>query len=239
MYGLGPVLFGRKEWSLSFLAGLGFWAFAMGLLTQVPLHYPAVYAGAALFVLIWRRSEFVGSSRKESCEAIRPSIGSGSVHAYLGRSLFAFVLLTHWFAVIKPEVSADGLSMHLAIAADFSAHHAFTFDFRQFVWALMPMGADYCYAIAHVLGGEYAARLLNFVMLISIARLIYIQSRVWVSPANAFLTIAVFVSGSMVQLVTGSMLVENFIAAMALGSAVALWRFHRSRPQEGSYYVPF
>ena len=221
---LGRSVFGREEWSLSFLAGLGLWALAIGLLAHVPLHYPAIYAGAASLVLIWRRSESVALG-KELREAVRPrSVPDRSTFA--GSSLFAFVLLTHWFAVIKPEASADGLSMHLAIAADFSAHHAFTFDFRQFIWALMPMGADYCYAIAHVMGGEYAARLLNFVMLISIARLIYVQSRVWVSPPTAFLTIALFVSGSMVQLVTGSMLVENFIAAMALGSAAALWRFH-------------
>ncbi len=234
---LGRFFFGSKEWSLSFLAGLGFWALAMGLLTQVPLHYPAVYAGAACFVLIWRRSALWDLSR-ESYSEIRP-VWVPDPPAYLGRSLFAFVLLTHWFAVIKPEVSADGLSMHLAIAADFSAHHAFTFDFRQFVWALMPMGADYCYAIAHVLGGEFAARLLNFLMLICITRLSYIQSRVWLSPANAFLTTAVFVSGSMVQLVTGSMLVENFIAAMVLGSAVALWRFHQKPTARGLLLCSF
>ena len=69
----------------------------------------------------------------------------------------------------KPEVSTDGLAMHLAIAADIANHHAFTFDFRQFIWALMPMGADYCYALAYMLGGENAARLLNLVMLGSIA----------------------------------------------------------------------
>ena len=118
--------------------------------------------------------------------------------------------------------------MHLAIAADFSAHHVFTFDFRQFIWALMPMGADYCYAIAHVMGGEYAARLLNFVMLVTIVWLIYRQSRIWLSPGVAFVISALFASGSMVQLVTGSILVENFIAAVALGAGVALWRFHES-----------
>ena len=62
--------------------------------------------------------------------------------------------------------------------------------------------------------------------LVSIACLIFNQSRVWLSPALSFLVTALFVSGSMAQLVTGSMLVENFIAAMTLGSGAALWRFH-------------
>jgi hypothetical protein len=221
---LGRALFGREEWSLSFLAGLGIWALAVALLARVPMHYAPVYAGAACAVLVLRRSDSRGLL-EEAVGALR-RVSEPDASTYWGEALLAFVILAHWFVVLKPEVSADGLSMHLAIAADFSAHHLFTFDFRQFIWALMPMGADYCYAIAHVMGGEYAARLLNFVMLLSITELIYRQASVWLSPAVASLAAAVFVSGSMVQLVTGSMLVENFIAAMALGSAVALWRFH-------------
>jgi hypothetical protein len=219
---LGRALFGPEEWALSFLAGLGICALAIALLARIPLHYAGVYAGTACAVLIWQRA---GS--RELFVGLRPS-PKPEAFTYWGGALLAFVVLAHWFVVLKPEVSADGLSMHLAIAADFSAHHVFTFDFRQFIWALMPMGADYCYAAAHVMGGEYAARLLNFVMLVSIVWLIYRQSRVWLSPGVAFVISALFASGSMVQLVTGSMLVENFIAAMALGAGVTLWRFHES-----------
>ena len=130
----------------------------------------------------------------------------------------AFLLIAHLFAAMKPEVSSDGLAMHLAIAADIANHHAFTFDFRQFIWALMPMGADYCYALAYMLGGEYAARLLNLVMLGSIAYLVYRAAREWVSKALALLLAALFVSAPLVQLVTGSMLVENFVAAVSLSA---------------------
>ena len=41
------------------------------------------------------------------------------------------------------------------------------------IWALMPMGADWCYSVVYILGGEYAARLLNFAMLGTIGLLLF------------------------------------------------------------------
>ena len=29
--------------------------------------------------------------------------------------------------------------------------NAFTVDFRQFIWALMPMGADWCFSVVYTL----------------------------------------------------------------------------------------
>ena len=137
----------------------------------------------------------------------------------------AFVGGAHWLVVLKPEASYDGLAMHMAAAANIAHHHAFTIDFRQFVWALMPMGADWCYGVLYTLGGEYAARLLNLALLAAIGLLLFGVARRWVSDATAGLVVFLFLSTPMVQLVTGSLLVENFVAAMSLGAAVALWKF--------------
>ena len=41
----------------------------------------------------------------------------------------------------------------------------------------MPMGADWGHSIVALLGGEYAARLLNFAMLLAILTLIYEAAR--------------------------------------------------------------
>jgi hypothetical protein len=89
----------------------------------------------------------------------------------------------------------------------------------------MPMGADWCYTMVYLLGGEFAARLLNFAMLLLVEALLYRAVRRFVSPAIGFVILALFASTSLVQLVTGSLFIENFLAAMVVGMAVAIWQF--------------
>ena len=142
-----------------------------------------------------------------------------------GVALLTFVLGMHWLVCLKPETSADGLAMHLAIPADIAVHHAMTFEPSRILWAVMPMGADWSYSIVYLLGGEPAARLLNFCMLLVLCGLLYAGVRRWVDRAPAMLLVALFASSPLVQLVTGSLFVENLLAATLLGLLSALWRF--------------
>jgi hypothetical protein len=52
--------------------------------------------------------------------------------------------------------------------------------------------------------------------------------RRWVTPAVAWLLAALFATTPMVQLVTGSLFVENLLAAMIFGAMAALWIFGES-----------
>ena len=130
--------------------------------------------------------------------------------------------------MLKPEASADGLSMHLAIPANIAANHAMTFDPGRYVWAVMPMGADFTYSIVYLLGGEMASRLLNFTILLVLLGLLYAALRRWVSPGLAWLLVTLFATTPMVQLVTGSLFVENLLAAMIFGAMMAIWSFGES-----------
>jgi 4-amino-4-deoxy-L-arabinose transferase-like glycosyltransferase len=58
----------------------------------------------------------------------------------------------------------------------------------------MPMGADWCYTMVYLLGGEFAARLLNFAMLLLVEALLYRAARRFVSPAIGFVILALFAS---------------------------------------------
>jgi hypothetical protein len=87
------------------------------------------------------------------------------------------------------------------------------------------MGADFSYAIVYLLGGEYAAHLLDYSMLLLLCAVLYYAMRRLVSRAAAFLILALFASTPMVQLVTGSLFVENVLAVMIAGMMAALWRF--------------
>ncbi|HXM43780.1 MAG TPA: glycosyltransferase family 39 protein [Bryobacteraceae bacterium] len=205
------------------LLGIAVYIFLMTFLARLPVNYAAVYLVLlAIPVLIdfrgmGRRLASWGSALVRSGPRPRPQVA-----AFM---LLVFVLGMHWLIVPQPEASGDGLSMHLAIPADIAQHHIFTYRPGRIFWSVMPMGADWCYAIVYELGGEFAARLLNFAMLLLVEALLYRAARRFVSPAIAFVILALFASTSLVQLVTGSLYIENFLAAMVIGMAVALWQF--------------
>jgi hypothetical protein len=90
------------------------------------------------------------------------------------------------------------------------------------------MGADLAYTVVYLLGGEMAARLLNFAVLLVLLGLLHIAVRRSVSPGVAWLLVTLFATTPMVQLVTGSLFVENLLTAFLLGMMTAVWRFGES-----------
>jgi glycosyltransferase involved in cell wall biosynthesis len=225
---LGSKLLGRpKEESAqhqlcALVLGSAVYIFLMNLTARLPVHYAAGW-GAVLAVpiladlggvrrrLAWLRAALL--------PARAPSSGTRA-----GAALLAYILLAQWFVALKPETSADGLAMHLAIPMNIAARHALTFEPSRFVWAVMPMGADFAYSIVYLLGGEYAARLLDFAMLLAVVGLLYSACRRWVSPGAACLIAASFAATPLVQLVTGSLFVENVLAALILAMMAAIWQ---------------
>ena len=205
------------------LLGIAVYIFLMTFLARLPVNYPAVYLILlAIPVLIdirgvGRRLVSWGSALVRSRPRPRPQVAAFA--------LLVFVLGMHWLIVPQPESSADGLAMHLAIPANIAQNHVFTYRPGRILWSVMPMGADWCYTMVYLLGGEFAARLLNFAMLLLVEALLYRAVRRFVSPAIGFVILALFASTSLVQLVTGSLLVENFLAAMVVGMAMAIWQF--------------
>lgn len=73
--------------------------------------------------------------------------------------------------------------------------------------------------------GASLPRLLNFAMLLVLEALLFCAVRRSVPRSAAFLLLALFASTPMVQLVTGSLFVENLLAALVLGAMTAVWRF--------------
>ncbi len=211
---------------LCILLGMSIYIFLMPFAARLPVNYGWVYALILALPILLNRSRI----RREvpACLRLPAAIELRSWGERLGCAAFLFVLIVHWFAMLKPEASADGLSMHLAIPANIAANHVLTFDPARFLWAVMPMGADFTYTIVYLLGGEMAARLLNFAILLVLLGLLHAALRRWVSPVVAWLLLALFATTPMVQLVTGSLFVENALAALLLGMMTALWHFGES-----------
>ncbi len=208
---------------LNTLLGIGFYAFLMTLTARMPVNYPAAWAAVAALPLAldWR-----GVMRRLGAWwAALHSLEMANWRERGALALLLFVLSIHWFAALVPEFSADGLAMHLAVPADIAAHRAMTFHPDVFVWSVMPMAADFTYTIVYLLGGEASASLLNFALLAAIAALLYGSARHWLRRDAALIVAALFVSTPLVNLVTGSLFIENFAAAMILGMVIALWRY--------------
>ncbi|HTX34283.1 MAG TPA: glycosyltransferase [Bryobacteraceae bacterium] len=208
---------------LAMLLGLALFILLMYGVARVPVNYPAAWAAVlALPVLadfrgVWRRL------RRWAHAVTSMELRAPAERAAF--ALLAFVLGAHWLVVLKPEVGADALATHLALPIEMAAHHALTLQPARFIWSVMPMGADFAYSIANLLGGEFAARLLDFAMLLALVALLYQAVRRFTGRAIAFLLAALFATTPMVQLVTGSLFIENTQAVMVFGMLAALWRF--------------
>jgi glycosyltransferase involved in cell wall biosynthesis len=230
---LGSLLLGNSKERLAehhicaTLFGLALYAFLMTCAARCPVNYPTAWAAVLATPIFF---DLRGVLRRFS--QWETTIRSAELADWRVRGAFAvllFVLAIQWFAVIEPETGADALAMHLAVPANIAAHHAFTFRPDRYIWSVMPMAADFGYSIVYLLGGEPATSLLNFALLLAITALLYSALRRFVEPAPSYLLAALFVSTPLVQLVTGSLFVENFTAAMILGMMISIWRFGESR----------
>jgi glycosyltransferase involved in cell wall biosynthesis len=205
------------------LLGLAVYIFAMPFAARAAVNYPLAYG---LILAVPVLANFADLRRVAPGFLRWPA--RCELRSWGERMSFAallFVVITHWFAMLKPEASADGLSMHLAVPANIAANHAMTFEPGRYLWAVMPMGADFSYSVVYLLGGEMASRLLNFTFLLLLLAILHAVLRRLVSPALALLLTALFASTPMVQLVTGSLFVENLLTAMILGAMMSLWSF--------------
>ena len=205
------------------LSGIGVYVFLMTFLVRLPVNYPAVW-GAMLAIPILLDLRGVGSRMRDWASSLRRvELRGWWERATL--ALLVFLLVAHWLVALKPEISADGLAMHLAAPMNIAAHHQMTYQPDRFLWSVMPMGCDWAYSIVYLFGGEFAARMLNFGMLLMAVGLLYTAVRRWVSRGTGFLLAASFAATPLVQLVTGSLFVENFLAAVVLGLLTAFWVF--------------
>lgn len=206
---LGRLVFRRMDAALAMLIGLAMWILVISIAVHFPVNTSPAYAIAFAVPYLarpaWPKARFSWPP------------------ATAGHALLVFILMMHWLVALKPEVSADGLAMHLAIPAMIARQTRFAFDFQFYAWALMPMGGDFAFTGAYLLGGEAAARLLNFATMAILAAMVYKASLRWLSPGRAAFASALFASTPLVQLITGSLFVENVWAALIVGACVALW----------------
>ena len=204
---LGRRLFPRSDAVRATLAGLSIWIFLISIAVHFPVNFWWTYTLAFAIPYFARLAT--------------PEISFPRATA--GDALLVFVLMMHWLIALEPEVGSDALAMHLAVPSMIAQQGRFAFDFQSYLWALMPMGGDFAFTGVYLAGGEAAARLLNFAMIVFLAAMVYQASRRWLTPGRAAVSAALFASTPLVQLVTGSLFVENVWAALIVAACLALW----------------
>jgi hypothetical protein len=216
-YLLGRKLPGAVDGVTATVVGAAAWSPIIWVALHFPVNISFVWLIAlAIPYVFWkdlRKIEWRCESRK-SALALAPLI---------------FILLAYGWMALKPEVSSDALAMHLMLPAAVGEHQRWGFDFRTYSWAVMPASVDGLYAIVYLLGGETAAKLLNFAFLALIAAMMVRLSRRWMSMEMGALSAALFVSTPLAALVTGSLFIENVWAAMILAAAATLLHYADSK----------
>ena len=199
------------------LLGLGAWIGVMSITASMKFHYAPLYVAALLVPLgvWWRQALSVLSSLRQVL--VRPGATTrGTERAWI--TLLLTVLVLHLFIVAKPEVGYDANAMHLQFARLFAEYHRWRFDVTRYAWAVMPLGADYAFGAAYMLGGESATRLLNFCFGGLSCLIAYQLICRYARREIALVSVCLFASTPLAFLETGTLYVENLWIAFLLGT---------------------
>ena len=211
---------------LAIVTGVAVWGFFAGLLAHTHWNVSPVYAVLLAGPSVFGCLSFVRSFRKWF-----PVLSSFSQQTvdYWTVALLLYTLGAQFLMALKPEVSADGIAVHLAVPLYMLHHHSWHFDVTQVSWAVMAMAIDWCFTTLTSLGGEFAAKLLPFVFLVINALLIASHCRTYLSRNPALLVAAIYVATPLVQLTTGSLFTDNVWTAFLLGAVITVTEAVRHR----------
>ena len=227
-----------SAFAVSAFTGLALYATFLALTAPFRIHYIAVWGLLLALPLVLNREHLkwlAGGCR----QAFAPVPGVSRAAA-LPLIVLGISLLAHLVLIPKPEAGADGLAMHLALPVRLAANHFFAYDPGAFLWSLMPMAGTFSFAIAYLLGGEAAARLLDFALLGLVVLLLVRILRRWAPDWAAWLVAGVFVSTPLVQLVTDCLMIENAQTGFLLAAFACLLSARRNgaESQEGAAEQP-
>lgn len=229
---LGELLFktspqdsGLLPAALRMTAGMAVYFCLTGLLVHFPINYPICYWGLVALPLLarWRSIPRILSTWARLLET--PS----NPRAYVAHALLGFCLLAHFLVALEPEAGYDALAMHLYAAGFVAGQHYWTFDTNHVIWALMPMAGDWGYTILYIFAGEFGARLLNYAAMLLLIVILVAAGRARLSVTLSLVLGACLASSPVVQLVTGSLFIDNFLALWTLAGLVAAVDFFIAR----------
>jgi hypothetical protein len=146
------------------------------------------------------------------------------------------VLSVHMVYVALPERYFDALALHLRLPTVVAQEGRWSYDCTTFAGSVMPLNADAFYTVGYLLGGEGAARLVDFLFFAMILALLYGELGSRLGTSHALLFAALLASAPVAFIETGSLFVENVLATFLFAGFV-VWMRSREQPRRADALV--
>jgi hypothetical protein len=227
---LGDLLFGggwRDRFGLlpaallALCVGLVPMMWLVDVASHAPVNLPAVYLvvlGVPVLVGAGRLGIYAGGLRRWLTEA------TFSPGCYAAAALLVFVLVMQSLYAALPEQYYDALAIHLTFASTLAAQTQWTFDPGHLLFSAGPRGADCLFAVGYLLGGETAAKLVNFGLMAMIAALFGSEIGRRYGRVAGLEGAALFASVPLAFIVTTSLFSENTLTVFGLAATLVLVR---------------
>jgi hypothetical protein len=216
--------FSFEDMILATLLGAAIYMTAIGWTAMFPIHFAAVHVVAlALPFVIWPAT--LARCLRSLAAVVQP-VAWSSRWDYLGFALAGFVPLAHLIgAVVLPQANSDAVVVHLAVPSIVAFKHYWPFDVDRYVFGVFPIGMSWMILPSYLLGGEFAARLLNLCFFLATAFLLFSVVRRYLATGAAWTLVALYVSTPFFLTENGNIFVENLWVALLFGATFAIWRF--------------
>ena len=199
--------------------GLIVLALLLNVAIALPVHLPLIYSVAflALIILRWKACVDVAEDLRMLWTQCQVRLGLGAAAVALAIGVIVSIQLAY---AGLPERHHDALAAHLVIAQVVKTAGQWHFAADFVVGAVQPAGADWLYAVAYVMAGENAARLMNYLFIPLVAALVYTLS-VRFGRAGAALAALVLLSCPIAFLESDAIFLDNFLM-LCITAALAL-----------------
>ncbi|WP_230150253.1 phospholipid carrier-dependent glycosyltransferase [Pseudomonas brassicacearum] len=219
------------DWSVHLLVGAGAFGTLTGLAAYLPINYPWLYGALLLLPLVWghRHVTSIGRELLLHIQATRST--QTPVQTALDVLICGFACL-YVLVAFMPEVGHDALAMHLFVPSHLAQRHQWSFDASTYVWAVMPMLADWIYSIVYMLAGETASRLSNSAFTLLLAWQIRNMTR-WAggSATSARCASLIFLSTPLAFAESSSLHIESAWTAFMMAGTLAILKVSGFTPE--------
>ncbi|MET3889513.1 hypothetical protein ABIE41_000589 [Bosea sp. OAE506] len=207
--------------------GLGLVTIAVTFLSPLRVNFPLVHlAMLGLFAAPILRADIRRRLRSDWAEMLRPVQRSqdGVSRPWLLLWKVMAVALTLFFMLhaALPERYHDALAVHLYVASYVASHGEWSYDPGLFVFAVIPLAADFLYAHVYLFAGEPAVKLVNLVTVLVIAALVRgAVARRYGAPAGLIAAL-LFASMPLTLVESSSSFIENPLTMWITAAAVII-----------------
>ncbi|WP_447770687.1 phospholipid carrier-dependent glycosyltransferase [Pseudomonas kilonensis] len=219
------------DWSVHLLVGAGTFGTLTGLAAYLPINYPWLYGALLLLPLVLGHRHITSIGRELLRHIQATHAEQTPVQTGLDVLICSFACL-YVLVAFMPEVGHDALAMHLFVPSHLAQRHQWSFDANTYVWAVMPMLADWIYSIVYMLAGETASRLSNSAFTLLLAWQIR-NMTLWAggSATSARWASLIFLSTPLAFAESSSLHIESAWTAFMMAGTLAILKVSSFTPE--------